>query len=370
MPPILPSAIFNLQGTQRLIGFMALPDDKGFRAMHLRKKKDEVQVLEPWSFDTQQKLIAHLQKYPAIPLAAWINDTMTVQKTLSVETEDLVLGVLGVQVENKKAFISQEFPLSHEQKQVCLIRKDKLADILEPFETLKSRLIYLFFSQKGLIQPDTLEWGSSLDFIPLYSAVSHYFLTHGKDIRGWEDGDVIRQILDRKTLGTRILAVGAIVWMLFVLVGLSFGGIINYQSDQARQIIQQNNERLDRLATYEEKIQQHKSFLTQSQGESMARSRASFYLDRIAALAPKGLIFNQWMYRPKTDALKRISLELAQGEMDIFMTGAARDAHAISHFSRSVQELGFIHETQIWETQYDFRNAMHQFTLLIRLKHE
>ena len=355
----------GFHGLRSVVVIPAFPKQADYpAALHIQKRGDEVLILDKKQFSDVESFYGYLESRSNLPIILWVNGGGAVEKEVAAETKDLIAAVLGVSTDSTKDFIWQVLPAGS-KKQVSIIRKDQLEKALQEVPGLGQRLVYVFLSKEGIIDLRGIDLEA--DFLPLYRAGVHFYLTAGADIYNLPLLDTVRPKIKKQSLAIKGLMAAASLLMFLTLSGFLAYGLLQNHITHLQAQLQAQAPLVKTLAAQDREIKVHRALLSQSESEKLRPTRLSLYLDRIAEVAGEGLIFNSFIYRPDEKQLKKIALSLLDHPPDMLITGEALSAGAISGLTQAVDQLDFTTHTELLESSYDFGSSSHFFTLIIRL---
>ena len=351
-------------GLRSVMVIPAFPQKDAYVALHIQKKGAEVLVIKKNRFSDVEDFYSYLEENKGLPVILWVNSEATLEKEVAADSKDLLAAVLGVSAASTKDFIWQVLPRAN-KKLVSIIRKDQLEKTLQSGTDLTSRLVYVFLSKKGMLDLDEIDLET--DFLPLYRAGVHFYLTAGTDIHNLPLLETSRQQIKKQGQMVKSLVAAASLFLIICFSGFAIHGFLQNRITHFQALLNAQAPLVNTLAEQDKEIEIHRALLSQSESDKLRPTQLSLYLDRIAEVAGDGLIFNSFIYHPDEKQLKKIALSLLESPPDILITGEALSAGAISALTKAVDGLEFTEQTELLESSYDFGSSSHFFTLIIHL---
>lgn len=395
-------------GDKALIGIEYDCQSQHFLIIRTQFRKSVLAIEENEVFQKVQDLQAYLSKWPTLPIVLRLKHAGTVEKWIATETEDKIKAALGVRVENPQDFMYEEITDTSGKSLLTLIRKEPYLKAMDALGVHDNRLwgIYLseastcfllparaYYShnqairlagnsfhmwegelkeeekyQESITQEELAEeLGIDPKLINLYAAVWVSYLPDKQKISGIPallSHRARQQKFHKLTKGFCIAIAIAACLLLLSITALSW---FSYQEKENRLVLQAESTTLDRIQSHKTRLREKTEFLSSRSEKSLAPSRIPWYIDQLAAIAPKELGFDRILYKGKSKQLKKINMQLESRQFDLLIQGESRNTHALTAFSLALAEKPWAREAEIFRSQYDYQSQRLQFILLVSL---
>lgn len=394
-------------GENVLIGVEYDFEDTSIQILRTHFQKGKLLISESKSFQQMQDFQKYLLQWPAVPIILAMKNAQVVEKWVPLKAEDKIKAVLGVQVENRQDFIYEEIQGSKDLQLLSLIRKEAYHQARHILGSHTDRLIgcYLNEASKCFLIPaltnytestayslegkKTYSWQGELipntedcinltdhdlssellievEYLGLYASVLLFYLQEKQEIWGIPELSTNRQTHSKKSKISKGLIISLALFLCLALSTTLIQAWFATQHSQALATLTTQQSTLDQINRYKASVQEKTAFLSGNQEKTLSPSQVAWHIDQLSALAPKDLAFERILFHPKTQQLKKIDLNLESREFDLLIQGESTQAQALTAFSSTLAEQVWLKEAEIFNSQYDYREQRHQFTLLLR----
>lgn len=402
------------KGQARLL-VLECPEEPEGTYTFLILKKDQNKVKAESSgicegLEECQKLIASHQKLSVL-LCLW-NAFIMEGLIESDQVNDPVSAITGLDIEDDGDFGVQRFPATGERWWVALIRQTQVNEFLERLPAIKERVAGVCISRRVWIYylpsliPNTPQENIALPLPGTELIFKSGLLSTPEDINGeplthlsipelaqqaeigasfldlhaaaaglWLSGPPTsdaphseKTLLYAKTsLLKNILFSGALLLAIWAFTLLS----IRIRGDQRKSELEytysQNLPVLEAIAQLDEKIAQRESLRVRLSTKTLAPTRASFYLDRLASLTPQGVRLKQLSYAPEEDDLKRAGLA-RPSDWDLIVRGECNESGPVANFNADLTNQHWASDVKVLASGFNFQTGVYQFTFLIQVE--
>lgn len=395
-------------GEKVLIGVEYNFEDAYIHIIRTHFQKGKLLISESKSFRQMQDLQKYLVQWPAVPIILSLRNAQVVEKWVAPKEEDKIKAILGVQVENRQDFIYEEIQGSADLHLLSLIRKEAYHQARLILGSHTDRLIgcYLNEASKCFLLPalanytestvyslagiKTHSWQGELipntenslnitdqdlsnelhievEYLRLYASVLLFYLQEKQEIAGIPALSKNRHTHSNRSKISKVLSVSLALFLCLALSTTLIQAWFLSQHNQALTTLSTQQSTLDEIKSYKAIVQEKTAFLSGNQQKTLSPSQIAWHIDQLSALAPKDLAFTRMLFHPKTPQLKKIDLSLESRAFDLLIQGESTHAQALTAFSLTLSEQVWLKHTEIFNSQYDYREQRHQFTLLLRL---
>jgi|GEM_PF-5299166 len=154
--------------------------------------------------------------------------------------------------------------------------------------------------------------------------------------------------------------------LLFVLLMTNFL-IYNHYNTKVNRINQEmihNRSLLSQKVNLEKEVAEKKAILTASDLDT--KSHLAYFADRISALRPEKLIFEEMVLNPVEINIFKQSLSIQKNIIQI--KGNAHSSLIINNWVNELSKLDFVETTDLIDLKYSNNKKLTEFTLLIKVK--
>jgi|GEM_PF-5201621 len=384
--------------------------DSTFRFLLVQKDQQKIKVKSSGlvsGLDQARSLLANHAKVPVL-LCLW-HGFVAEGFMADDQLHDPIGAVMGIQVASEAEFAVELFPAAGQRWYAALIRNNQIAEQVEAFPKAKDRIAGVCISRAAWIYalPSLLEEEQEhVEFLhpesPMlfkagllaeqddlrgenYSSITPGELTSTAEVDSpyldlyaaslwmWSKPEsetgapfhVENQKFTQVSLLKNLVVVGAVllgIWA-FSLLSLRLRG--EQRKAELEATYSMNLPVLDALAQLDEKIAQREALQVKLQTHTLASTRASFYLDRLAALTPSQIKLRLVSYGPGEDDLKRAGAQ-NMGKWDLVVQGASATSGPVSTFNTTLEAQSWVAQLKVLASGYDFQSDQYRFTFLIR----
>lgn len=381
--------------------------DWAFSLYEMVFKGDDIKIKNHIGEVEAKILDETLQSYLHLPILLHIVGDSIFEKAIQGKRPS-VSDVLGLRVENVQDFMLQVFEEKNHSYYGCVIRKASLTDLLSYLPSHTNRVVSMYL---GRFLPSAF----LASFIPHFSQRTFLIERKGQVV-GFENGEISTQtpgigtekiglrnyfqgenidetklemyahmlllrispavctlgdfatkyadFLSRKYKTQIFQIVSGIFMFILVFLLIQFWSL-KYQSYQQGEQYAAEQPQLEKLTQNIEKIKGYQQ-LTQ-QFTSLNQSYASWMLDKFAHLKPQEVHFTRCVLHATEEEWKSKEGTLPK-QADFLIEGVTPHSLEISTFVSRLEQLSFIKNVEVWESQFDFQTEQHRFSLAINCK--
>ncbi|MEM7373249.1 MAG: hypothetical protein AAF587_31785 [Bacteroidota bacterium] len=395
-------------GDQILLAVEIHTESEEFATIILEKTGEQIQILDSARNLSQAELEDELSKHAHLPIVVGIQQEGVVEAMISAEEKEVVKAVLGVAVGDKSHFVHQELPAIKGKKLASLVRRQQLEDWLVPLESVRDRIIFINISPGSLAfllpgmhqyQPSKAYywsekwpgylWRQGLEVLNgqeknpidgheiaeglqltsqdlfLFGTAVQYHLSSGRPLSGWEESWENRERAVKRNRIIKALTI-CLPIMFSLIVGLALSNLLFQSHNQQSQLdLLANRSTLQTIRVQQEEINSQSQFLNRASQEVLAPTQVSHFLDQIAAVRSVGMSFRKIVISPSQKEWEKVTGEQGIQPPPLFVQGEALEAKAITVFAQSLQELVFTESALLYQTEFDFQEQVHTFTIII-----
>lgn len=385
--------------------------DAVFRTLILQKDQQKIKVKEANTLHGLEACRDFLAKHPKIPVLLCLWNGFVAEGMIDEDqVNDPIGAVMGIQVDSESEFAIEMLPAAGERWYTALIRNNQIEEQVAAFADAKDRIAGVCISRAIWMYalPSLLEAGHA-EHLELILANGSIFLKSGllaeeEDLRGenyqrltpeelapaagvqpafldlyaaslwmwskpeaeasapyFQKGKEFTQV----SLLKNMVVVGAVllgVWA-FSLLSLRIRG--EQRKAELEATYSMNLPVLDALSQLDEKISQREALQVKLKTNTLAATRASFYLDRLAALTPPQIKLRLLSYGPGEDDIKRAGAQ-NMGDWDLIVQGASATSAPVADFNTQLEAQNWVQQLKVLASGYDFQSDQYRFTFLIR----
>lgn len=404
------------KGLENLIGIQCPTDPEGaYRILRLRKDQHRIKVLQAQTLTGCTALIHALDHLPKHPIVIALSGEFIMERILPPDAAaHPVSAVLGVSVEDAGEFEWTTLPAAQDSVYVALIRTDALRAYAGRFGQHSSRVIAASYTQAltlyllpqvgdhllqshiclkldgcdYLLQEGTLATQqdtahatfTTLEEATICTALEiphHYAYLYAALLYTWIQSTTPNpsaesplfhfQAHQRTSLLKNIAIVAAMG------LGLWFAGLfsLRVQGERRKAALEeqysQNLPVLNAIQGLDEKIAAREQLGDKLGSQTLKPSRASYYLDRIAARVPPEVKLMEIIIGPEEEDQKRQGIRDLRPQ-DILLRGESIHSAPIAIFSDALQRLEETAILTVAKSEMNFQSQRYEFVFLIHLQ--
>lgn len=402
------------QGLQRVIA-LECPEESGgsYRVLVLKKDQNKVEVESYQQYSSISATLDFLHGLPNLPIVLCQFGDFAFERILPPELADNpVSAVLGVSVEESDDFRLMEFAAHDAHLLVSLIRKDKLAEWMAPFEKVRERVIEVCFSPAILfyllpqIKADFFSTNTELavgekryllrDGFPAepeamldrdYDRLSigdvaiklgvpdAYALLYAAVVYTWmrpREATPADPVAERFKEFTTIGLLKNIAVMAAIFVGLWAVSLMSLRiqgetkKEELEYTYQQNIPVLNAIGNLDEKISARESLRVQLGTQTLKATRASWYYDRLASIVPTDIRLREVIYRPEEDDFKRVGLREPE-DYEFIVRGECAVSGPVADLSTLLEQQSWIARLNPLRSEMSLQSGLYEFVFLLKL---
>lgn len=402
------------KGQARLLVLECPEDAEGaYTFLILNKDQNKIQVEDSGICNGLKDCQSLLESRKKIPVLLCLWNAFVMEGLIEPDQiNDPVNAITGLDMGDEGGFGIQRFPASEDRWWVALIRQTQIDEFLDRVPQIKERVAGVCISRRVWLYylpsliPSSLSQNISLQLsetelffkcgllsrreevaaeevsapsipeLAILAEIEAPFLDlHAAAAGLWLSGPLEsdapnseRSLLFAKTsLLKNILLSGAIllgIWA-FSLLSLRIRG--EQQKAELEFTYTQNLPVLEAIAQLDEKIAQRESLQVRLSTRTLAPTKASFYLDRLASLTPPEVQLKQLNYAPEEDDLKRAGLT-SLSDWDLIVQGECNTSGPVANYNALLETQTWADEVKVLASGFDFQSGVYQFTFLIQVE--
>lgn len=398
-------------GLETLIGLECPTDPEGtYRILRLRKDQQRIKRLDAVEIMGLDQMLAAIARYPKLPIVLVPNGFMVMERLLPADaTADPVVAVLGVGVGDSSEFEVMRFPADAHRTWTALMRKDALAACRQRLGTHQQRVVTAVFSpavgmyllpqavpalmeknvvmclagkeyhfKQGLLCGESEHASHGFEqvyataiaqatetdaaFSWLYASLLYAWLqssAHVADLpmaTQWRDYRATSRLRQMATMA----ALGLFIWFA-CLFSLRIQG--ERRKAELESQYSQNLPVLNAIHQLDEKIAAREDLGHRLGSQTLKPSRASFYLDRIAAVMPPTIHLLEIVVGPVEEDFKRQGMRDMQ-QKEVILRGESAHSAPIAQFSEALQAVDGLHNIVVERSEMNFQTGLYEFIFL------
>ncbi len=398
-------------GMETLVGLQCPADPEGdYRILRLRKDQERIHLVAAITCTGQQAMHTALGTLAKLPIVLVLADTMVMERILPADAAaNPVFAVLGVGVGDTTEFEVMRFPADGGRISAALIRKETIEAYCERLGPHKARVLTAIYSpavcmfvlpqvlpdflgqnvtleihgktlafKKGLLCP--IEDFAPQRFTPLTAhdlgkasaTTADDALLYASLLYAWlqaaaqaSDMPMAPQWRDYQAI-SRLRQI-AIVASLALFVGFACLASLRIQGERRKAALEyqysQNLPVLNAIQQLDEKIAAREDLGNRLGSQTLKPSRASYFLDRIAAAMPSEMHLLEAIIGPDEEDFKRQGIRELQAK-EIILRGECAKSAPIAQYSEALQRIPGIGNLVVHRSEINFQTGLYEFIFL------
>lgn len=389
---------------------LAPPEQEGgaWRFLILQKDQDKVHVKASGELPTEEAVRDFLKKNNKAPILLCLWGPWVFERALEAEyLDDPVTGIMGVSIDSQEEFATSLFLAAGDKVWAAIIRREKIAETAAMLGDHAPRIVQVAISKaswaawlptllpeagylrlqlagepmcfkEGLpCSPEDLNGrdfrevnpadfaetaGLAPEYLDLYVAALSLWLKPEQSAEPM--GETFTAFTKAATL-KQIAAVWAVVLAVWAVVLLSLRIQGERRKAELEYTYSLNLPVISSLNQLDEKIADRRALRTQLGGSTLAPTRTSFYLDRIAVLCPAQVRLSQLTCNPEAEQLKRAGAP-DMDQYQIILRGESHESRHVADFSKTLERQAWVKDIKVLDSKVNFQTGAYDFTFLIQ----
>jgi hypothetical protein len=398
-------------GMETLVGLQCPADPEGdYNILRLRKDQERIHIEASVAYAGQAAMCAALDRLAKLPIVLVLADTMVMERILPADAAaNPVFAVLGVGVGDTSEFEVMRFPAEGGRISAALIRKETIETYCERLGPHKARVVTAIYSPAVCMYvlpqalPDFLERNVTLEihgktlafkqgllcpidelaaqrFIPLTAqdlgaataTQPSDALLYASLLYAWLQSAARASEMPMATQWRDYQAISrlrqmAVVASLALFVGFACLASLRIQGERRKAELEsqysQNLPVLNAIQQLDEKIAAREDLGNRLGSQTLKPSRASYYLDRIAAVMPPEMHLLEAIIGPDEEDFKRQGIREVQAK-EIILRGECLKSAPIAQYSEALQNIPGIGSLVVQRSEINFQTGLYEFIFL------